>query len=60
MPLNADEVKMCLKEWIPAGRAAAYTHGVMNTHTDARAQILYTLSLNTPSIYIQMAFFSHM
>lgn len=32
MLLNADEVKMCLKEQIPAGRAAAYMHGVMNTH----------------------------
>lgn len=33
MPLNADEVKMCLKEQIPVGRAAACRHGVMNTHT---------------------------
>lgn len=33
MPLNADEVKMCLKERNPVGRAAACMHGVRNTHT---------------------------
>lgn len=36
MPLNADEVKMCLKERIPVGRAAACRHGVMNTRAHTR------------------------
>lgn len=71
MPLNADEVKMCLKERIPVGRAAACRHGVMNTHTHTHArryctcgtwnfkQTVSTCTSNTNSfrdVNIQMGF----
>lgn len=42
MPLNAYEVKMCLKERIPVGRAAGCMHRVMNTHTHTHTQIYCT------------------
>lgn len=57
MPLNADEVKMCLKERIAAGRAAAHMHKVRNTHTlynidfDIYKHIVY---LNSDGLFHQM------
>lgn len=54
MTLNADEVKMCLRERIPVGRAAAHMHRVRNTHV--HFTVLGLWYLNTLSIYIQKAF----